>query len=76
MQIEKQRVDGTNGVTLVTTTGSFMSTEPTDWLRCVVKKRCKERCKGDQQDSFAINNGNPIAAETGRTRLKKPLAIK
>lgn len=40
----------------------------THWLAdCVVKKRCKEKCKGDQQDSFVIINEKPVSAETGRT---------
>lgn len=75
--MDKQRVEGIDDVTLVTTMGSVMSTEPTDWLRCVVKKRCKEKCKGDQQDIFAIINGKPISVETGRTgKVNKSLAVK
>lgn len=30
--MDKQRAEGSNEVTLVTTMGSGMSTEPTDWL--------------------------------------------
>lgn len=62
--MDKQRVEGSNVVTLVTTMGSGTSTEPAD---CAVKKRCKEKCKGDQRDSFIIINEKPVSAETGRT---------